>query len=80
MVLLKFEGVNLSVSPSNSSETTSTIFSSFGAYFPVFFGHLTLSCLFFQGTVSQTWKRGDIMTEYRMQTEEYECIKINIRY
>ena len=45
MVLLKFEGVKTSVLPSNSSETTSTIFSCFGAHVPAFFGHV--SCMHF---------------------------------
>ena len=43
MVLLKFEVVKTSVLPSNSSETTSTIFTCFGAHINAFFGHLTLS-------------------------------------
>ena len=34
MVLLKFEGVKPIVLPSNSSETTSTIFSCSGAHIP----------------------------------------------
>ena len=72
MVLLKFEGVKTSVFPSNSSETTSAIFNCSGAHMPAFLVTWHFPAFFFQGTVSQTWKRGDIITEYRMQNKEYE--------
>ena len=75
MVLLKFEGVKPSVLPSNSSETTSTIFSCSGTHIHAFFGHVLLPRLFLSRRLKSNMELetgGDIITEYRMQTKEYE--------
>lgn len=75
MVLLKFKGVKWRVFPSSSSKTKSTIFTWLWSQIPTFIRSLDIFFPFynpyFKVPYSQTWKQGNIITEYKMQN--YLC-------